>query len=190
MPDTEYHVLLKWEERNSIPYPSYHGADMQNVKFCTQAYFQTKIFTREKYEKPLINTSFMLIFLTTHYLPIILPQYIIQIVSVFSWFTLISPNLRKTFYLKLQHFLQALLATFWKSVKTVFLEQPLKHVKQLRLVFISKAYFTHGWFHPGWRMTPKKLSYFFLGLNLYFSKYKYWRVTANLYVSIKGQKRS
>ena len=103
MPDTEYHVLLKGEERNSIPYPSYHGADMQNVKFCTQAYFQTNIFTREKYERPLINTSFMLIFLTTYYLPIILPQYIIQIVSVFSWFTLISPKLSKTFIYKCQN---------------------------------------------------------------------------------------
>ena len=39
---------------------------------------------------------------------------------------------------------------------------------------------TYGWFHPGRRMTPKKWHYFFLRQNLYFTKYKYWRVTANL----------
>ena len=37
----------------------YHGTDMQNVTFLTQAHFQTKIFSWEKYLQSLINTSFM-----------------------------------------------------------------------------------------------------------------------------------
>ena len=55
-----------------------------------------------------------------------------------------------------------------------------EHVYLLTCVLVYLFTYVYGWFHPGWRMTAKKLHYFFLRQNSNLTKYKYWRVTANL----------
>ena len=54
----------------------------------------------------------------------------------------------------------------------------------------KKSVQAYGWFHPGRRVTAKKCAYFLPRQNSNLNKDKYWRVTANLKVSIKGQQGS
>ena len=91
---TTWYILYiyTWYNMVRILYLHVVQPDMQNFTLFTKAYFDTKNSFPGKHEKFIVNTSFIYNVLYTHCLPLTLTQYVLQIYSLPSHFTIIYPQ--------------------------------------------------------------------------------------------------
>ena len=86
-----------------------------------------------------------------------------------------SINCKNTYYLKKQQAYNSVYVT----VEMILLYKTALKVSSSYYIVVNSLYVYMGDFNQGgeWLL---KMGLFFLLQNLYFTKYKYWRVTANL----------